>query len=81
MPSNDRPTIFTNVNQMHPKSSLRRVLILCLWILSWLMVVDGTRAQDDSTLGHWKFERGLIEGHQLRALVGAGGTIQPAFPK
>ena len=61
---------------MQPKSSLRRVLIQCLWTLSLLTVLDGTLAQDDSTLGHWRFERNLIDGQQLRAVNGAAGTIR-----
>ena len=60
---------------MQPKSSLSRVLIRCLWILSLLMAVDRTLAQDDSTLGHWRFQDDLIEGQQLCAVVGADGTI------
>ena len=60
---------------MQPKSSLSRVLIRCLWILPLLMAVDRTLAQDDSTLGHWRFQDDLIEGQQLCAVVGADGTI------
>jgi outer membrane protein assembly factor BamB len=50
------------------------VFIQFSWALS-LLLIDGALAQDDSTLGHWKFERDLIEGQQLHALVGRDGTI------
>jgi outer membrane protein assembly factor BamB len=70
--------MFKNVKHMQPKSTLCRVLIQCWWTLSLLLVVDGALAQDDTKLGHWRFERDLIDGQQLQALVGDNGTIQGA---